>query len=44
MKLKSDNTEQKLRGGYYTPRKIADFLTSWGLKDHLTEAVQKARL
>ena len=29
MNDKSKQTTQKLRGGYYTPIKIADFLTSW---------------
>lgn len=31
MKFKSDQTAQKLRGGYYTPQKIADFVTKWAL-------------
>lgn len=29
MKLKANNTEQKLRGGYYTPDNIADFIIRW---------------
>lgn len=31
MKLKIDSTEQKLRGGYYTPKRIADFIVRWAL-------------
>ncbi len=31
MKFKADQTAQKLRGGYYTPQKIADFTTKWVL-------------
>jgi len=26
MRLKTDNTEQKLRGGYYTPKKLSNFI------------------
>ncbi|EAD9533460.1 hypothetical protein AF088_14470, partial [Listeria monocytogenes] len=33
MNDKSKQTTQKLRGGYYTPIKIADFLTSWVTSD-----------
>ncbi len=33
MKLKSDSTEQKLRGGYYTPDIIADFINNWAFSD-----------
>lgn len=29
MKFKADQTEQKLRGGYYTPQKLADYVTDW---------------
>lgn len=29
MNLKSEQTNQKLRGGYYTPKKLTDYLTSW---------------
>ncbi|MCB4438263.1 N-6 DNA methylase [Alteromonas sp. McT4-15] len=29
MKFKSDQTTQKLRGGYYTPKPLADYVTSW---------------
>jgi len=32
MKFKSNQTEQKLRGGYYTPQDIADYVTRWVLK------------
>lgn len=31
MKLKVDSSEQKLRGGYYTPKLIADFIVKWAL-------------
>jgi len=31
MKFKSNQTEQKLRGGYYTPQDIADYVTHWVL-------------
>lgn len=29
MKFKADQTSQKLRGGYYTPQALADFVTRW---------------
>lgn len=32
MRLKEDNTKQKLRGGYYTPKKLADYIVEL-LKD-----------
>src|ERR1035437_5491562 len=31
MKFKSDQTYDKLRGGYYTPEPVAVFLTRWAL-------------
>lgn len=31
MKFKSDQTIQKLRGGYYTPQNLADYTTKWVL-------------
>ncbi|EJP3285165.1 MULTISPECIES: N-6 DNA methylase [Vibrio harveyi group] len=31
-KSKNLATKQKLRGGYYTPKKIADYLSSWALR------------
>lgn len=31
MKFKADQTSQKLRGGYYTPQILADYVTSWVL-------------
>lgn len=31
MKFKSQQTAQKLRGGYYTPQHLADFITKWVL-------------
>ena len=33
MKFKSEQTYDKLRGGYYTPRLVANFLTRWALGD-----------
>ncbi|WP_456308934.1 N-6 DNA methylase [Serratia proteamaculans] len=29
MKFKADQTAQKLRGGYYTPQNLADYVTKW---------------
>ncbi|HGH5996684.1 TPA: N-6 DNA methylase [Morganella morganii] len=29
MKFKVDQTSQKLRGGYYTPQNLADYVTKW---------------
>ena len=34
MKFKSQQTIQKLRGGYYTPQNLADFVTKWVLGCH----------
>ncbi|MGJ0637475.1 Eco57I restriction-modification methylase domain-containing protein [Xenorhabdus bovienii] len=31
MKFKSEQTSQKLRGGYYTPQNLADYVTKWVL-------------
>lgn len=31
MKFKADQTEQKLRGGYYTPQNLANYVTKWVL-------------
>ncbi|TEW56575.1 SAM-dependent methyltransferase [Psychromonas sp. RZ22] len=31
MKFKADQTDQKLRGGYYTPQNLADYVTKWVL-------------
>ncbi len=33
MQLIENASSEKLRGGYYTPRKIADFILKWGLRD-----------
>lgn len=33
MKQTGDDTTKKLRGGYYTPFEIADFLTNWAVND-----------
>ncbi|HEN3613540.1 TPA: N-6 DNA methylase [Yersinia enterocolitica] len=32
MKFKSEQTVQKLRGGYYTPQNLADYVTKWILQ------------
>lgn len=32
MKFKADQTAQKLRGGYYTPQNLADYVAKWVLK------------
>lgn len=34
MNFKSEESTQKLRGGYYTPEPIADFLIRWALVNH----------
>ncbi|MEM7535533.1 MAG: SAM-dependent methyltransferase, partial [Chloroflexota bacterium] len=31
MKFKSQETAQKLRGGYYTPEDLADYVSRWAL-------------
>ncbi|MDR9855634.1 class I SAM-dependent methyltransferase [Paenibacillus sp. VCA1] len=33
MKLLAQNTKQKLRGGYYTPRELTDFIVKWAFHD-----------
>ncbi|WP_299089464.1 class I SAM-dependent methyltransferase [uncultured Metabacillus sp.] len=33
MKLKAQNSSQKLRGGYYTPRELTDFIIRWAFQD-----------
>lgn len=33
MKLKNTMSNQKLRGGYYTPEIISDFITNWALEN-----------
>ena len=35
MQLIENASSEKLRGGYYTPKKIADFILKWGLRDLL---------
>lgn len=37
MKLKADSTEKKLRGGYYTPDSISDFIIRWALTDRTNQ-------
>lgn len=32
--MKAEITEQKLRGGYYTPKPITDFITKWGINSN----------
>lgn len=34
MKFKADQTAQKLRGGYYTPQNLADYVTQWVLTNN----------
>lgn len=34
MKFKADQTLQKLRGGYYTPQNLADYVTKWVLNSN----------
>lgn len=34
MKFKADQTSQKLRGGYYTPQHLADFVARWVLSNN----------
>lgn len=33
--LRADQTEQKLRGGYYTPQKVADYVAAWVLESKI---------
>ena len=35
MKLKENITQKKLRGGYYTPQKLANYITKITLKDKM---------
>jgi adenine-specific DNA-methyltransferase len=35
MQLIENASKNKLRGGYYTPRNIADFILRWGMRDNL---------
>lgn len=32
MRLKANSTKQKLRGGYYTPSRIADYIIKWAFR------------
>lgn len=34
MKFKADQTPKKLRGGYYTPQNLADYVTKWVLNNN----------
>ncbi len=41
MKFKADQTLQKLRGGYYTPQNLADYITKWALgKENLISVLE----
>lgn len=40
MKFKSDQTYDKLRGGYYTPKPVAAFLTRWALAAGATSLLE----
>jgi len=40
MKLKNTMTTQKLRGGFYTPTQISDFLTNWALENKGTSVLE----
>jgi len=33
LKLKAQNSDQKLRGGYYTPEDLAEFIIQWALQN-----------
>jgi adenine-specific DNA-methyltransferase len=39
MRLKSESTEQKIRGAYYTPQKLADFMVRLFEKDDSIETI-----
>ena len=39
MKLLEKNTAQKLRGGYYTPIEMTDFITEWAFSDNKKKTV-----
>lgn len=38
--LNGNLSEQKLRGGYYTPQVIADFLCQWGIQDETKSVLE----
>ncbi|OEG74147.1 modification methylase [Shewanella colwelliana] len=40
MKFKADQTTQKLRGGYYTPQNLADYVTQWVLSNKPTSILE----
>lgn len=40
MKFKADQTSQKLRGGYYTPQNLADYVTKWVLNKKPTSILE----
>jgi len=39
MKFKADQTHQKLRGGYYTPQNLADYITKWAINKENTTSI-----
>jgi adenine-specific DNA methylase len=39
MKFKANQTSQKLRGGYYTPQNLADYITKWALNKENTTSI-----
>lgn len=40
MKFKSDQTADKLRGGYYTPQHLADYIANWTIRDSSTSVLE----
>ncbi|MBM4396743.1 MAG: class I SAM-dependent methyltransferase, partial [Deltaproteobacteria bacterium] len=38
--MKAPATDQKLRGGYYTPKVVADFLTRWAVTDRAASVLE----
>ena len=40
MKFKADQTDQKLRGGYYTPQDIADYVARWVLEPNPSSVLE----
>lgn len=40
MRLKENATEEKLRGSYYTPLALAEFITEWGLSGNVTSILE----
>lgn len=40
MKFKSEQTADKLRGGYYTPQHLADYITKWTIQDSSSSVLE----